>query len=387
MEHTVPLRLVTILDYWRVIRHYWWIIGILVCLSVAGTWVWCKMSPRLYEARVTMIPSGKSLGGSDGISSVGDKERGSANAMETLHALLVSRRIAENIIIELNLKGYYGVEPLDQAIPLLQSETDVRASPFKTYEVTVLTKDPVMAALIANAYVPNLDRLYREVRRSVAKHQMVFLTDQIAEKTEKLTKLKYKLKEFRTKGLALTMSEVAKSAMEDEVNLHSEIVGREAQLAVLRSYASPNHTMIIQLRMQIAELRQQLAYLEESRTQHLDAKRSRKPMSEKLFTELEQAPSPELDVLGLMGQIRLEEASFDMLVGMIEQVRLTESYDVPALQQLDRAIPAKFPSRPKTLQSLKAAAALSLILGIMLAFFFNYLRLIEGAERDGEPQA
>lgn len=387
MEHTVPLRLVTILDYWRVIRHYWWIIGILVCLSVAGTWVWCKMSPRLYEAKVTMIPSGKSLEGSDGIPSVGDKGGGRANVMEMLHALLVSRRIAENIATELNLKEYYGVVTVDQAISLLQSETDVRPSPFKTYEVTVLTKDPTMAAVIANAYVPNLDHLYREVWRSVTKHQLVFLENRIAEKTEKLAKLKHKLKEFRTGGLALALPEVAKAVMEDEVNLHSEIVGREAQLAVLRSYASPNYTMIIQLQVQIAELRQQLAYLEASRTQRLDAKRSGAPMSEKLFTELEQAPRPEMDILKLMGQIRLEEASSDVLAGMIDQARLTESYNVPTIQQLDRAIPAKFPSRPKTLQSLKAAAALSLILGIMLAFFLNYLRLIEGAGSGGALRA
>lgn len=387
MEHTTPLRLVTILDYWRVIRHYWRIIGILVCLSVAGTWIWCKMSPRFYEAKVTMIPSGKQFVGVNEVSLAGDKEGGKTSLMETLHALLVSRRIAENIVTELNLKEYYGVVTVDQAIALLQSETDVRASPFKTYEVTVLTKDPTMAAVIANVYVPNLDRLYREVQRSVTKHQMVFLENQIAEKTEKLAKLKHKLKEFRTKGLALALPEVAKAAMEDEVNLHSEIVGREAQLAVLRSYASPNHTMIIQLQIQIAELRQQLAYLEESRTQRLDAKRSGAPMSEKLFTELEQALRPEMGILTLMGQIRLEEASSDVLAGMIDQARLTATYDVPIIQQLDRAIPAKFPSKPKTLQSLMAAAALSLILGIMLAFFLNYLRLIEGAGSGGALRA
>lgn len=110
-------------------------------------------------------------------------------------------------------------------------------------------------------------------------------------------------------------------------------------------------------------------------------------MSEKLFTKLEQAPRPEMDLLRLMGQIRLEEASSDVLAGMIDQVRLMETYDVPTVQQLDRAIPANFPSRPKTRQSLKAAAALSLILGIMLAFFLNYLRLIEGAGSGGESRA
>lgn len=175
--------------------------------------------------------------------------------------LLVSRRIAENIVTELNLKEYYGVVTVDQAISLLQSETDVRASPSKTYEVTVLTKDPTMAAVIANVYVPNLERLYGEARRAVAKRQMAFLESQIAEKATKLSKLKGKFKDLRTKSLASTPSEVAKAAMEDEVNLHSEIVGREAQLAVLRSYASPNHKMIIQLQMQIAELHQQLAYV------------------------------------------------------------------------------------------------------------------------------
>jgi len=284
------------------------------------------------------------------------------------------------------LMAYYGTPSVDVAILAVQGETDVRASPFKTYEVTVLTKDPEMGALIANTYVEQLDRLHKEIQVSATKHHRGFLEGRIAEKTMKLAEAENKLREFQTEHRAMNLSEEAKTAMEAAATLHSEIVEREVQLAALRSYATPSHPMINQLQIQIGELRHQLDELERSQIKGLNATRSRPPMSKKLFTEFERAPTLALDLLRLTRQVKVEEAVYGMLVGMLEQARIAESRDVPTIQLLDKAVPAKFPSKPRTLQNLQAAAALSLILGILLAFFLNHLAWLRAQEAAAMPE-
>jgi hypothetical protein len=63
-----------------------------------------------------------------------------------------------------------------------------------------------------------------------------------------------------------------------------------------------------------------------------------------------------------------------MLVGTLQQTKIAENRDVPTIQVLDPAILPLRHSRPKTLQNVQVAAAVSLVLGIMLAFSLDYLK-------------
>jgi uncharacterized protein involved in exopolysaccharide biosynthesis len=398
MDGTIPAKQATLLDYWKVLRRYWLMIFVLVLLSVSGTWVWCKLSPRLYEAKATLLPAREQVGG--GGISFSDKDKGGGggmamemltgqksgpNTMEILHALLVSRTLAERMVKELNLLEYYGTTSLDLAIATLQSETDVRASPFKTYEVTVLTRDPQIGALIANTYVEQLDRLHKELQISSTKHHRTFLEARLAEKTKKLAEAEESLRAFQTEHRTISLTEETRAAMSAVADLHSQIVGLEVELAALRSYATPSHPQINQLEAQIAELRRQLDHMEKNQIQGTSGRRSRLPLSKQAFTEYAEAPALALDYLRLARQVKVEESVYGMLVGMLEQARIAESRDVPTIQQLDRAVPAVWPSRPRTMQNLQAAAALSLILGILLAFFLDYVKQLRVQDRVETP--
>lgn len=395
MNQSVPVHPVTILDYWRLIWHYRMMIALLVVGSVLVTGVMGKFfSVKRYEAKATFFPA-KETGGGGGMS-LGEKDKGGGsmamevlggsksgpNVLELLHGLLMSRTIAELVIKQLNLMDYYGTTSLPVTVGILRGEVDVRASPFKSFEVTVLTRDPKVAAEIANAFVGNLDHLNKELTVAATKRNRLFIEQRLDVKTRKLQAAEEALKAFQTDHRTLAPKEQHESALETVADLHSKIVGYEVELAALKEYANPNHPQITQLQAQIQELRKQLDKLEQEEGIAPGKKPgARQRLSQKAFPFFEEAPGIYLEHLRLARQVKVEEAVYGMLVGMLEQAKIAEVKDVPTIQVVDVAVPPEVHSRPKTLENVQIAGVISLIFGILLALFLNHLEQIKGQER------
>ncbi|MBI3810949.1 MAG: hypothetical protein HY283_01910 [Nitrospirae bacterium] len=396
VEHNIPRHPTTIFDYWRIILRYRGMIAVLVVGSVLITGVASKMSPKLYEAKATFFPAKEGSGGS--MSFGGEKDKGGGggasmaleaiggsqsgpNVMETLHALLMSRVMAESVATQLNLMEYYGTTSLAQAVNAVRGQTDIRPSPFKSFEITVLDRDPKMAAAIANAFAENLDRLNKEINITGAKRSRLFIEKRLEGKTKKLMETEEALRIFQTEHRALAPKEMQGAVMDQVAQLHGEIVAKEVELAALKEYATPSHPQINQLQVLIQELRRQLDKLEQEQGTAIEGKpRKRQPLSRKAFPFFSEAPALAMEYIRLTRQMKVEEAVYGMLVGMLEQAKIAEVRDGPTIQALDRAIPPEVHSRPRSLENVQIAAVLSLIFGILLAFFLNYLEQIKAQE-------
>jgi len=388
----------TLLGYWRIIERAKWMIAGVVVVSVLLTGVISKLSPNLYEAKVTIIPSRQEIGGGGAISFGGDKEKGGGaggmatelmgggksgpSASDILQAILVSRVMGEKVCEQLNLQSYYNASSLSQALRAFSGEINVKVDRYKMLEVSVMTKDPKMAAEMANALVSNLHQVYKDLNISAAKQNRVFIESRLAEKTKLLNKTEEALKEFQTEHRIFTVKEQTDAASHQVGTLHAEIVELEVQLAALREYATPSHPMINQLQTQIREYRRELDRMESDQLRSFGVKpKVRAPLSAKAFPSIEEAPSLALNFLRLTRQVKVEEAVYGMLVGMLEQAKIAEVRDLPTFQVLDPAVPPEHKSRPKTLENIKAAGAVSLVMGILLAFFLNYLEQLKIREQ------
>ena len=400
MEQANPRREATILDYWRIILQYRWMIAGLVVSTVVITGVLSVFFlPKLYEAKAAVFPakqdtggggitfggtekdkSSGGLGGASMMEALGGPKAG-PSVMDTLHAVLLSRTMAEAVISHLNLMEYYGETSLDKTIQALRWEADARINKQKMIEIIVLTRDPKMAADIANAYVSNLDRLNKELATTASKRNRLFLEGRLAEKAKHLAAAEDALKAFQTANLTLGVPEQAGAAMGAAAVIHGQIVQYEVELAALREYATPSHPLINQLQVQIAELRKELGQLEQREMAGIGVGRSsRTASSTKVLPSFEEAPTLARDLLRLTRQVKVEEAVYGMLIGMLEQVKIAEVRDLPTIQVLDSAVPPERKSRPKNLFNLLVAGAVSLVLGVLLVFFFNYLETLKAQE-------
>lgn len=407
MNPVGPRSLNTIFDYWRLVQWYKRLIAGLVLTSVLITGIVSKFFlPPIYEATATVLPARQEVM-AGGISFGSDKDKGGSGGgtsglmmealggksgpslMDTLQALLASRVMTEAVSEQLNLMAYYGQNSPAAAAGNLRGETSVSIDRLKVLQIKVASRDPKMAADIANSYVANLDRLNKNLSLTATKQQRLFLENRLEEKVKRLRAAEEALKTFQTENRSLELKMQAEAAMEAAAHLHGEIVGLEVELAALREYATPSHPMINQLQVQIKELREQLDRMEKDQEGALRKRqKGRPPLSKQMFSTFDEAPSLALDFLRLIRQVKVEETVYGMLIGMLEQARIAEAKDIPTIQVLDMAVPPSRKARPKTLQNVLVAAVVSLVLGIFLAVFHNYLeqiRVLEAASVSRVP--
>jgi uncharacterized protein involved in exopolysaccharide biosynthesis len=304
---------INLLDYWRVIWKYKWLIGGLCSVSVIAALIFSLLSPKIYESKVTILTP-KEGAGSGILSAIGASglvQQVAGISLPSLTpnrdmflSLLKSRTIAKNLVEEHKLKDYYKSKHLEEAIKTLQGATKVTVSKEGVIELNVADTDPKMAADIANAYVDHLDRLTMQFNTGMAGGQRRFITEQLAKAERELKTSEESLRQFQERNRAYLVGDMANS-----------------------------------MRLPGA-----------------------------------QVPKVQLELARLMRDIKVQEAVYTILTQQLEQAKMTEAQDMPIVQVLDRAVPALHKSGPKIRLNMALAGAVSLFLGVFLAFFLEYVQ-------------
>jgi uncharacterized protein involved in exopolysaccharide biosynthesis len=86
-----------------------------------------------------------------------------------------------------------------------------------------------------------------------------------------------------------------------------------------------------------------------------------------------QVPKVGMELARLSREQKIQEAVYTLLTQQLEQVKISEAQDLPVVQVLDRAVPTVYKSKPKIKLNMALAGAVSLFLGIFLAFFLEYI--------------
>ena len=94
-----------------------------------------------------------------------------------------------------------------------------------------------------------------------------------------------------------------------------------------------------------------------------------------------KVPELGMELVRLTREVKIQETVYGLLTAQFEQAKINEARDMPTVQLLDKAIPAERKARPKTVLNMAIAGTLSLFVGILLAFFLEYLERIRKQER------
>jgi len=100
------------------------------------------------------------------------------------------------------------------------------------------------------------------------------------------------------------------------------------------------------------------------------------PVTQKTDIYIPPAKVPEigLQLARLARDLKIHATVYMLLTQQLEQVKIAEAKDNPVVQVLDRAVPALHKSKPKIKRSMIMAGAVSLFLGIFLAFLLEYIQ-------------
>jgi len=383
---------INLLDYWRVLKKRGRMILGLVLVSVftAGFMSYFVMT-KIYESRASILApkesggSGASLAAALAASGaaqfLGGVIPGGGSNRDVFVAILKSRTMAQDLVDRFKLKEYYEKRYNEEGIKGLQDATDISVSKEGVISVKVEDKDPRLAAEIANGYITTLDRLFAKLGTTDASRQRAFISDRL-EKTEKaLRRGEDALRRFQETNKTIVVQEQAKSAIEEAAKVKGQIVAAEAQLEFLRAFSTEVNPQVLAQRRQIEEMKRQLSQMQYGVGMELPSE-SRNPGQprKELHVPFTKMPELGMEYVRLVRDVKVQETVYNLLTAQYEQAKINEARDMPTVQLLDKAVPAERKSRPKTVLNMAIAGALSLFVGIFLAFCLEYVERIRKQE-------
>jgi uncharacterized protein involved in exopolysaccharide biosynthesis len=244
--------------------------------------------------------------------------------------------------------------------------------------VKVEDTDPQLAADIANFYVVNLDQMLARIATTEASKQRVFVAVRLTETERELRRAEEVLRQFQEKNKVIALQEQARGAVETTAQLKGEIMASEVQLEVMRKFATEANADVIKLKRRIEEMKRHLAQMQYGQGWVLPAENHNpgEPRNE-IHIPFAQVPELGLELARLMRDVKVQETVYTLLTQQLEQAKIAEARDMPTVQTLDKAVPADRKSKPKIKLSMAIAGLTSLLAGILLAFFREYLASVK----------
>ena len=148
---------IDIFDYIKVIYKRRWLIIILVLASMLFTGISSLRTPKMYEASATFFPMESQLPQSFTVT------KSQVGIENLIISILESRKMADRIIEQLNLKDAWETKLMSDARKALRAASKITLEKNGIIKLSVKNKLPKLSADIANAYVDNLDYFNREL--------------------------------------------------------------------------------------------------------------------------------------------------------------------------------------------------------------------------------
>jgi uncharacterized protein involved in exopolysaccharide biosynthesis len=282
--------------------------------------------------------------------------------------------MAEELVNRFNLTDHYKETSLDRAINTVQGAMEVTLSKEGVITVKVGDTDPKLAADLANAFITNLDRMYARFGTTEGSRQKAFIGDRL-DKTEKaLRQAEDALRRFQETHKVIGVQDQAREGILETTRLRGEVIAAEVILEALRGYGTENNIQVLQQKARVEELKRQLAQLQYSAGRDLPSETRQSGQGRQdINVPAVKVPEISMEYGRLFREVKVQETVFGLLTQQFEQAKITEARDTPLVQLLDKAVPAERRSKPRIKLNMAIAGGISLLVGVFLAFFLEYL--------------
>ncbi|HHJ64590.1 MAG TPA: hypothetical protein ENJ61_06745 [Aquifex aeolicus] len=295
-------------------------------------------------------------------------------------ALLKSRTLRERVVDKLELVNVLVKDPPPErdartvAVEILKKMISVtKDRKTGVIKLSVEHEDPALARRIGEALIEELRKALREKALTVARANRVFLEAQLKETEEELKRELRELARFQRREKIIVPEEQLKGTLELYAELLSKKVALQIELRKLEGVLSPDSSRIDYLRRQIEAIDNQLARIENS-AEGFSA-----------VPGLENAPEKMAGYTEVLLKVRSLQAKYETLRKLYEQARLEEQREFIYVEIIDPPSEPDVPVKPKRALIVAVAGLSSLMLGIFLALFADWLSAVRERRREGQP--
>ncbi len=368
IEERINEEEINLLDYLIVLAKRKIFIIILTLSVTLITAVYSLIVPELYRAEIKLLPPGKSnktsvlmqeIGGMIGI----DQGSGGINNPYSIVGILKSRTLHDKIIDKFNLMDIYETIYREDARKSLSGNVEVNNDKSsRMITVAVISKDPKLAADLANSFIEELKNLLQTLAITEASQRRLFFEEELQQAKENLIKSEDAMVEFQEKTGALRVEDQTKAIIESMAHIRAEIAAKEVSLKVMKTYSTLNNPDFQMALEALKGLKSELKKLEVKSETSLD------PL---LTTGM-------LPVLGKnyirkLRELKFNETLFELMAKQYEMARIDEAKEPVIIQVLDKAIPPEKRFKPQRRKMVMIAFMAAIFFSVFLAFLMEYI--------------
>lgn len=334
--------------------------------------------PNIYTATARVLPPQKDGGG--GLSALLGQQAGALAGLAGVGGLgggadlyvgiLKSRSVADAVIKKLDLQKELKTKTSDETRTKLQNVVKIQAGKDGIITVAADSRNPQLAARLANTFVDELGKKSVELNLTKAGTERIFLEKRLDVVKADLKKAEDALKGFQQKNRAFKVDDQATATIEGAAKLKAEIVSKEVQLASLRSFQTNENPEVKAVEAALAKLRGQLGAITGG------------GRSNDLMLSAGSMPSLGLEYVRLMREVKTQEAIFEQLTKQYEVAKLGEAKDSSSIQVLDEAVVPQQKSKPKRSLIVILSTVTAFFLGIFIVFIQEYTQKMSDDDRN-----
>jgi len=273
----------------------------------------------------------------------------SSTTAQVFADILGSRRVAEMIIDELDLKKRFKVETMEDAVKELRARTKIKVTQTGLIRLKVRDKDPELAVGIAEHYIAGLDSLNRYLSLSRAVRTRKFIASQLEKYGRNLDSLRARIADFQKRNGIVDIGEQVRGAIDlaTEVKLRAVLAGIEKQL--LEEFAKESSVELKRKRAEYRFLNEQLARIMNGGSES------------EVFLPLRNLPDLQKKFAEMQRDLEVSEQVYSFLLQRYEEAGIDAAKDTPTIQVVDEP---RLPEEP---------SGLSRPLFVILATFAGFL--------------
>ncbi len=340
--------------------------------------------PPTYTARSTLLPpQSQQQGGSAAalgaaLGSLSGLGLGTGLASKTPDELYVALLKSDSVVRALDerfrLRDRYDVKNFEALRKAMSRYVKVLSDKKSSViSVDVDDEDPKFAADLANAHGEELTKVLSRLAVSEAQQRRVFYEQQLKDTKEHLITAEQDLQRVQEKSGVIVLDKQAEALIGGAAQLRAMIAQREVQMKVLRTAATPENPEVIRLNSELQALRGELARME-AKTGGNAGSAVDMPVG--------KLPEAAVDYVRARREMKLQETLLEGMVRQYELAKLDEAKEGATMQQIDRALPPDYKSKP----SRALIALAGTLIGLLGASLFVVWRRYTVFVSEADPQ-
>jgi uncharacterized protein involved in exopolysaccharide biosynthesis len=344
----------------------------LILVTLIATIISFLLPVTYKSTAVLMIPPDNSMGlsglagliggGKSSSASLGAKLlTGGGSNEDLLIGILSSRTALTNVIDKFGLLKYYDVKErnYDKCIKDFKDDLSFDLNENGLLEVSVINKNPVLAANLANYFVLLLDSLNTKFNVEQAKNNRAFIEKRYFKNLSDLKGAEDSLYRVQKKYGLFTVPAQLEVAVKAAGELEAQLASKEMEAFILKQQYGVNSPQYQGLQTQVNLLKGKVLELK---------KGDKLSETSNVLFPFKEVPDMALQYLRNYREVEIQTKIMEVILPMYEQAKVEEQKSIPAVQVLDKAVPPQLKYKPKRAFIILPAAFIFFFILIMISF-------------------